>query len=197
MVRPIIEQSLPLYRAIEAYPPNDTQEACDKQRMLSLLKSHGDRLLTRQEHNAHFTSSAFVVDKSLQQCLMVYHNIYDAWSWTGGHLDGDTNPLATAVREAREETGIQNLKPISSELIALDILPVIGHYRRGQYVGAHLHLSLAYGFIGNPAEPLRICPEENRKVGWIALQELDTCCSEAHMVPVYKKIITAIKKKIG
>ncbi len=193
MVCPIIQQSRAIYRSIQAYRPVDAQEACDKERMLTLLKIYGDRLLTRDQTTAHFTSSAFVVDASFERCLMVYHNIYDSWSWTGGHLDGETDPVATAVREAWEETGIRTLKPFSPEPIGLDILPVISHFRKGNYVGAHLHLSLAYGFIGDPTEPLRVCPEENQQVGWIPVQKLEDYCSEPHMLPVYRKLIKALK----
>lgn len=194
MVCPIIKQALPIYRAIQAYQPANAQEACDKERMLTLLQTDGDRLLTRDQDTAHFTSSAFVIDTSFDHCLMVYHNIYDSWSWSGGHLDGEIDPMATAIREAWEETGIQNLKPLSSDPIGLDILPVIGHLRKGQYVGAHLHLSLAYGFIGDRTAVLRVCPEENQKVGWIPISNLNDYCTEAHMLPVYQKLIKAFKK---
>ena len=37
---------------------------------------------------------------------MVYHNIYDSWSWLGGHADGETDLLAVALREVKEETGL-------------------------------------------------------------------------------------------
>ena len=34
---------------------------------------------------------------------MVYHNIYNSWSWLGGHADGETDLLAVALREVKEE----------------------------------------------------------------------------------------------
>lgn len=52
------------------------------------------------------TASAWVVNKDRSKVLMIYHNIYNSWSWLGGHADGETDLLAVAIREVREEAGI-------------------------------------------------------------------------------------------
>lgn len=44
---------------------------------------------------------------------MAYHNIYKSWAWTGGHSDGDSDLLNVALKEAKEETGLENLKVLS------------------------------------------------------------------------------------
>ena len=61
------------------------------------------------------TASGFIVNEARNKTLMVHHNIYNSWSWTGGHADGDSDLLAVALREAREETGIVNVTPLSRE----------------------------------------------------------------------------------
>ena len=53
------------------------------------------------------------------------------WAWTGGHSDGEADGLATALKEAREETGIQTLRVLCPQAIALDILEVKRHIKRG------------------------------------------------------------------
>lgn len=62
---------------------------------------------------------------------MIYHNIYNSWSWTGGHADGETDLLAVALREVTEETGLQTLRPVSRELFSVEILTVDGHENEG------------------------------------------------------------------
>ena len=52
------------------------------------------------------TASAWVVNKDRTKVLMVYHNIYNSWSWLGGHADGETDLLKVAVREVKEEAGL-------------------------------------------------------------------------------------------
>ena len=35
-----------------------------------------------------------------------WHNIYQSWSWIGGHADGVADLRAVALRELEEETGV-------------------------------------------------------------------------------------------
>ena len=91
---------------------------------------------------------------------MVHHNIYKTWSWTGGHADNDSDLLYVAIKEAKEETGIQNIKPLSKNIFSLDVLPVIGHIKNNKYVSAHLHLSVAYLLEADERDKLFIKSED-------------------------------------
>lgn len=51
--------------------------------------------------------SARVVNRERDKVLMLYHNIYHSWSWLGGHADGETDLLSVALREVKEEAGIE------------------------------------------------------------------------------------------
>jgi len=99
-----------------------------------------------QNEIAHITSSAFIINKDKDKVLMVYHNIYNSWSWVGGHVDGEEDLLYVAMKEAKEETVIKNVSPVSDNILSMDILPVLGHrhIRKGKYVPPHLHLSVTY-----------------------------------------------------
>ena len=44
--------------------------------------------------------------------LLIYHNIYRSWAWTGGHADGETDLRAVARREAMEESGVSGLRDL-------------------------------------------------------------------------------------
>ena len=48
------------------------------------------------------TSSGLIFNKNLDKILMVHHNIYNTWSWTGGHADGEDDLLKVAIKEAKE-----------------------------------------------------------------------------------------------
>ena len=92
--------------AIAAYSPFNEQEAADKELILDFLQKNPDAFY-RTNRIAHMTASAWVVNPARDRVLMVYHNIYDSWSWTGGHADGEENLAAVALREVREETGVR------------------------------------------------------------------------------------------
>ena len=60
----------------------------------------------------HFTASALVVQPDSGRVLLRWHQRQRMWLQAGGHGDpGETDPLAIALREAREETGLPDLVP--------------------------------------------------------------------------------------
>ena len=109
---------------ILAYEPRDEAEAGDKAMFLEYLRLFPDTILTRENKIAHLTASGFVVNGDGTRVLMAHHNLYRVWAWTGGHADGDGDLLSVALREAREETGVEHIKPLSTAIASLDILPV-------------------------------------------------------------------------
>ena len=177
---------------IERYNPYNEQEKKDKEMMLYYINTF-ENVLTRENEIAHMTSSAFVLNKERDKVLMIYHNIYDSWGWTGGHSDGEKDLLAVAIREAREETGIKIANPITTEIFSLDVLPVVGHVKNGNYVSAHLHLSVTYLLEADEEEELIIKEDENSGVKWIPIDEVVDASNEPHMKKVYSKIISKIK----
>ena len=70
------------------FEPYNEQERTDKARMLEYIDVVQD-ILIRDSTAAHFTASAWIVNEDYTKTVMVYHNIYDSWAWTGGHVDGD------------------------------------------------------------------------------------------------------------
>ena len=136
------------------------------------------------------TASAWVVNPARDKVLMVYHRIYDSWSWTGGHADGETDLLAVALREVREETGVRHLRPVSEKIYSLEVLTVDGHEKRGAYVSSHLHLNVTYLIEADEHDTLQVCEAENSGVRWFAPEEALAVCSEPWFVRrVYSKLM--------
>ena len=179
-------------KSIKEYIPYNEQEEKDKEVFIKCINMFDD-ILIRNNEIAHITSSAFIVNKDKDKVLMVYHNIYNSWSWVGGHADGEEDLLYVAMKEAKEETGIKNVSPVSDNILSMDILPVLGHIRKGKYVPPHLHLSVAYLLEADENEQLIIKPDENGGVKWIPVDKIDTYSNEPHMVKVYNKIVSKLK----
>ena len=97
-----------LKEQIKAYTPFNEQEEKDKELLLEWLEEKD--VFTRKNKRAHFTASAWVVNPERTKVLMIYHNIYDSWAWMGGHADGETDLLKVAEREAKEESGITDIR---------------------------------------------------------------------------------------
>lgn len=167
-----------LISQIENYTPYNEQEIRDKAQILAFLRS-GAELITRENPVAHLTASAWVVSPDRRKVIMVYHNLYKSWSWMGGHADGDWDLLRVAKKEVMEECGLTDLTVVSPDIFSLEVLCVDGHEKKGKYLSSHLHLNVTYLFEADPAQPLRIKPDENSGVTWVAVEDVAEKTNEA------------------
>lgn len=177
-----------LKEQLAQYQPYNEQEERDKAVMLSLLSSQPD-IYTRKNQVAHMTASSWLLNKTHDKVLMIYHNIFRSWSWTGGHADGDMDLLAVAKREAAEETGVTDIQAVTEDIFSIEILTVDGHEKRGAYVPSHLHLNVTYLLEADEEEVLKVKPDENSGVKWFSLEEALEACTEPWMIErIYKKL---------
>ena len=182
-----------LLQEIQNYIPVNEQEARDKEVMLAFLQNHAD-CFSRDNLIAHFTTSIWTVNKEHTKTLMVYHNIYNSWSWVGGHADGCKDLAAVAMRELEEETGVKNAQLVDSGILSLEILTVDGHVKKGKYVPSHLHLNVTYMAEADEKEMLVVNEDENQAVKWFTFEDALKASTEPWMVEhIYKKLIEKSK----
>ena len=185
------ESTTQLRDAIAAFEPFNEQEAADKRVILNALDN--DPFCFERTAQAHMACSIWVVDAVFEQTLLVYHNLYDSWSWIGGHADGERNLQAVALRELGEETGVahQNIVECGpGNIYSLEVLTVNGHEKHGTYVSSHLHLNITYLAIADPNEPIRIKPDENSGVRWVPLEDAIRLSTEPWIRErIYRKLI--------
>lgn len=173
---------------INDYQPTTLQEAQDQRQILKYIELFDD-LLTRENTIAHFSSSGFIVNKERTKTLFIHHKIYNTWCWTGGHVDGNPNFTEVALKEAEEETGLRQLTLLSEDVASLDIIPVIGHLKKGKWVSAHQHLSLAYVFEADEKAPLIQNKVETNGIKWVPFEDIPVMSGEAEMLPIYEKLL--------
>lgn len=172
---------------LRAFRPWNEQEARDRDALLRLLEL--GRAPYGREDPAHLTASAWVVSPDRRQVLLAYHNLFHSWAWLGGHADGERDLLSTALREVREESGLEDVRPVSPELYSVEILTVDGHEKRGRYVSSHLHLNVSFLLEADPDAPVRCKPDENSRVGWFGLEEAVAASTEPwFQTRVYSKL---------
>lgn len=177
-----------LKNRIKNYKPYNEQEEKDKQLMLKYIDTFDD-VLTRNNEFVHFTASSWAVNKERTKVLMIYHNIYQSWAWTGGHADGESDLLNVTIRELKEETGVENVKVINPEIFSLEIICVNGHVKKGKYVSSHVHLNLTHLLEVDEKEVLHMKPDENSGVKWVKLEDIEKVSNEKWMVEnVYRKL---------
>lgn len=179
--------NMDIIQEIKNFVPLCPQEQRDKTGILRFLAGHPDAF-ERENLTAHMTASAWVLSPDRRQVVMVYHNLYHSWSWTGGHADGDRDLLAVAMQEVTEETGLRRLELLQPGIFSLECLTVDGHEKRGQYVPSHIHMNVTY-LLGAADHELRQKPDENSGVAWFTPEEALKASTEPWMVQrVYSKL---------
>lgn len=174
---------------IQNYRPVNAQEEKDKETLLRFVLQNESTVLTRDNETAHITSSGFILNAALTKALLVHHDIRGVWAWAGGHADGNGDLLQVALKEAREETGLIHVHAQTGRIAGIDILPVYRHKKRGAYISAHLHLSIAYILVASEADALQSRPGENTGVRWFPVEVFTREHFDASDVTLYNKLI--------
>ena len=114
-----------------------------RQRMIQLLDESGEAALTREHPNAHFTASAFIFNLR-GDALALFHRKLKRWLQPGGHIEQmDQSPLDAAIREAREESSLNDLQLIHKGPIDLDIHTIPSRPSEAE----HEHFDIRFAFL--------------------------------------------------
>jgi len=150
--------------ALRDLHPVDEEQRRLRDEMLAFAAAHPDALL-RSCGAGHFTGSALVVDDDGQRVLVLFHTKLQRWLQPGGHLDGDANLAASALREATEETGIDGLRVVLPA-VDLDI-----HEVRPPAEAPHLHLDVRFVVLAPPGAAV-VGNHESEELRWVTRAEL-------------------------
>lgn len=156
-----------ILRLLENYPLTDEWDRLQLERVRQFMQAHPD-CFERSLAAGHLTGSAWIVSPGRDRVLLTHHRQVDRWLQLGGHADGDPDLFAVARREALEESGLGQVRPLSTEIFDLDVHLIPA--RPG--VPAHYHYDVRFIFEADPAEPLVISPESN-DLAWVELAAID------------------------
>jgi len=158
-----------LVRQLRAHASSDAAEARDVARVLDFVARYPDPF-DRRIAEGHLTGSAFVLTADGARVLLLHHRKLDRWLQPGGHADpGEASGEAVALREAREETGLDDLRVHPSAPRPLDVDVHEIPARPGE--PAHAHLDLRYLVVAGTGALTR-AQEEASDLRWFGWDEL-------------------------
>ena len=97
---------------------------------------------------------------------MNHHKNLGKWLQFGGHADGEEDLLSVAVREAKEESGIQNFTVLSTEIFDMDIHEIPERMDQP----AHRHYDVRFLLEADPFGNKILISDESYDVAWVSTE---------------------------
>ena len=145
----------------------------------------------------HYTATVFLVtDKEPRQVLLVHHKKLNKWMPPGGHQENKENAYQTAIREIKEETGIDiseylpKPKRIDERAMSLPLPDYIfeesieAHKDQPE----HFHLDLIY-VVTVPHQKVTHQQTESYAIGWFTKAEIEQLSTFKNVAMIIKKIL--------
>lgn len=154
---------------LAGHHPADPDEARHLLRIREFVRRHPCPF-DRGIREGHLTGSAIVLSPSGDRVLLLHHRKLGRWLQPGGHGDpGETSGEEVALREAREETGLDGLRlhPRAPRPLDVDVhqIPATGTEP------AHEHLDLRYLVLAPDAATAHHRVEESHELRWFTWEQ--------------------------
>ncbi|HSP81831.1 MAG TPA: NUDIX hydrolase [Myxococcaceae bacterium] len=180
-----------LNELLARHVPTDEKEREDLERMRAFAVELA-RPFSREQERAHFTGSVVVVDPAGERVVMVHHGKLHRWLQPGGHAEeGDVGDMeATALREAREETGCRvRLHERAPRPLDVDVHTIPARKAEPE----HLHLDVRYLVVAEDPEALAHDPGESFGAQWLTWDEALERADEAPLRRMLEKARAAVR----
>jgi len=181
----------PLLQMLDRYQSAYVEET-DVVRRISALVEGSAECFQRACRPGHVTGSAWVLSHDRARCLLLHHRKLDRWLQPGGHADGDSDIAAVALREAQEESGLQQLDLQQTDGVVvpldIDVHVIPARYAAdGSLVDdAHEHHDIRFLVIAAAGQPL-VLSDESNDLRWCSHAEVLNLTDEESVLRMMRK----------
>jgi len=168
---------------VKNYEPDSLAEKKYKNQIFNFLVNYKDDYL-RTNSKGHLTASAWIINYNRDKVLLHYHNSLDKWIQLGGHLEKEELIQEAALREAREESGLNSLSIMEQKIFDLDVHKIPASDEQAE----HFHYDLRILMEANSEEELEKS-SESKSLKWIDLNKVDNYVREESVLRMLRKIL--------
>jgi 8-oxo-dGTP pyrophosphatase MutT (NUDIX family) len=151
------------------------------------LLDDDERCFFRDCFPGHITSSAWIVSRETGAVLLTHHRKLERWLQLGGHADGEPDVLASALREAGEESGLHDFRMIpgagESEILDVDVHDIPA---RGSEP-LHQHFDIRFLLEVSEAQVIRRQENESKEVRWFPADGIEARFDEESLLRMARK----------
>ncbi len=130
----------------------------------------------------HITASAWVLNHEKLEVLLTHHRRLNKWVQPGGHVEIGEDIISEARREAVEETGIDNIRLLQSEIFDLDIHAIPATAKAPE----HFHYDVRYAFVVNGSHEYFVS-DESHDLKWVDLKKVCLFTDEESVLRMVRK----------
>ncbi len=170
-----------LLRKLARHTPFDAHEAESLRRIEQFVRDHPD-CFERTLSLGHITGSAWLTDESDRRVLLTHHRKLNRWLQLGGHADGNPDVLAVALREAREESGLEDIAPVNDDIFDVDVHLIPAR----EAVAEHDHYDIRFLLRSGGDSRFRVS-DESHELAWVTAEQLASLNTDASVVRMFQK----------
>jgi 8-oxo-dGTP pyrophosphatase MutT (NUDIX family) len=170
-----------LLKQLNRYRDQWSAEAGTVNRFIRFVETNSD-CFERSLLIGHVTGSAWVVDSSGKNVLLTHHKKLNRWLQLGGHTDGESDVLRSALREVEEESGISHLKVLNEDIFDIDIHGIPGRGSEPE----HFHYDVRFAFQVFGEETYTVS-DESHDLSWVPIDSLEEFSCEESMLRMARK----------
>ena len=175
-----------LVQLLDRYRGRHPDEIGTIDRVRTLLADY-ERCFFRDCFPGHITSSAWIVSRESGAVLLTHHRKLERWLQLGGHADGESDVLASARREAEEESGLREFsaipRPGRCESLDLDVHDIPARASEP----LHQHHDIRFLFDVSEVQAIRHQENESKEVRWFTAHEIETRFDEESLLRMARK----------
>ena len=179
-----------LLNQLYKYNPKDKEEIGYKERMIQFVKKYPN-CFKRELEIGHITASAWLLNKEQTHVLLTHHAKLDIWIQVGGHCDGNSNVIEVAIKEAQEESGVQQIAPLSTEIFDIDI-HLIPKYK---HIKAHYHYDIRFLLTVNSNESI-VVSEESKNLQWFTKDKQILPTQDRSVIRMFDKWVNNLNLQV-